>query len=179
VAETFHAGAGAGAMPLDAPSAVTVTFQSPLTQWWAPRTDGRDGVGTAADPRDAGTAVKFDLLMASLLPHTRVHLFAGEYLTHGCRAGLRGLRQGQEIIPEKPVTGFSGSHRLRGLRQGQEIIGSGREVTKIKLAPTWSGGEAGYVGSTAGAYSFRLPGTNTNLKFRDNIAAAGLTEQIN
>jgi len=69
------------------------------------RTDGKDGAGTAADPFDAGTQVKFDALFKSFGSNTLIHLGPGTYHTKG-------------------AVGF-------GVKPYGKIRGSGYEVTRI------------------------------------------------
>ena len=89
-----------------------MSFTSKLVQWWGVRTDGVAGTGTFTSPRDASTAPKFDRLLETLAPGTTVFLHPGDYQTHGCKAGVRGLKA------------------------GCRLIGSGIYNTRIKLAPT-------------------------------------------
>ena len=84
--------------------------------WLAIRTDNAAGTGTQMDPYNWGSIAQFDTLMNGLAANTCVHLGPGEFQTAGYYDGLTG----------------SGWQVKTGLR----IVGSGIDVTKLKLANT-------------------------------------------
>jgi hypothetical protein len=84
-------------------AATTALAQSEI--YLSARADGKDGTGSAADPRNAATQAQFDAIFASLKPNTAVHVGAGTYHTKG-EASFR-------------------------LQANMKIRGAGMEVTKI------------------------------------------------
>jgi hypothetical protein len=82
--------------------------------WLAVRQDGRDGVGTATDPRDASTAEKFDAIIGGSRPNTEFHLYPGIYETYGY--DVAGTRTNE-------------------VKQYSSFIGSGMDSTIIRLRP--------------------------------------------
>jgi hypothetical protein len=76
--------------------------------------DDPNGTGTVGDPFRVSTAAAFDSLMQSFPPYTTVHLGPGEFLTNGHADGISGGWQP---------------------KRGQRIVGSGIDVTTLKLVP--------------------------------------------
>jgi hypothetical protein len=71
-----------------APTAVATAAAAPAVPtagevYLSPRTDGKDGTGTACDPLNASTQQRFDALFASFGPHMAIHLGPGAYHTMG------------------------------------------------------------------------------------------------
>ena len=93
--------------------------------WLARRTDGLDGDGTQGDPRDASTTAKFDAIFTPPTPGTTYRLVAGDYTTLGSVWGLRGLTK------------------------GCRLIGDGMTTTTIRIDPTWTPADAGYLSGKA------------------------------
>ena len=95
--------------------------------WIAARTDGIKGSGTIGDPYDGSTAAKFDALMRDLAAQTtatvgvRVNLGPGIFETAGYYDGI------------DPSAGWRPSARMK-------IVGSGIDVTTLKLASAASAG---------------------------------------
>ena len=88
---------------------------APFEVWVARRNDGLYGSGTLNDPWDASTTARFDDIMANrIAAGTTVHLGPGTFTTAGYTDG-------------PPVTGWQIKARTR-------IVGSGRDVTTLKLA---------------------------------------------
>ncbi|HEY1583769.1 MAG TPA: NHL repeat-containing protein, partial [Chthoniobacterales bacterium] len=56
---------------------------APTTIWISDRTDGVAGNGTATNPYDGHTAIKFDQIMRSIAPGTVVHIGPGTFQTTG------------------------------------------------------------------------------------------------
>jgi hypothetical protein len=80
--------------------------------WISVRTDGNAGTGTADDPFDGSTELKFDALLQSLPANTTIHLLPGLFLTGG-----GGRTDGH---------GF-------GVKSGWKILGAGTGNTIVKL----------------------------------------------
>jgi hypothetical protein len=87
-----------------------------INVWIAYRTDGVAGIGTQNDPYDGSTATKFDALMSGFATNTCVNLGPGTFQTVGYYDGLSG----------------SGWQPKSGMR----IVGSGVDVTTLKLVNT-------------------------------------------
>ena len=87
---------------------------APFQVWITDRSDRQRGSGTASDPYDGG-AGKLDALMNQLasVPNLMVRLGPGVFTTQGYSDGASGGWQA---------------------RPGMKIVGSGVEVTKLKLA---------------------------------------------
>jgi hypothetical protein len=85
---------------------------APFDIWIAKRTDGLRGSGTASDPYDGSTQAKFDEKMNLFASQSNVtiHLGPGEFQTNGY-GGASGWQA----------------------RPGMKILGSGLEVTTLKL----------------------------------------------
>jgi hypothetical protein len=83
-----------------------------LDVWIALRTDGAQGAGTESDPYDGSTAATFDALMRALPGDTAIHLGRGVFETHGFSPNVAASWQP---------------------KSGQKIIGSGIDVTVLKL----------------------------------------------
>ncbi len=81
--------------------------------WLAARTDGRDGFGTAEDPRDASTAEKLDAIFPALPAGVTIHLAPGIYDTGGVTVSTR-------------TSGVI-------LKSGSRLVGAGAERTTIRL----------------------------------------------
>src|SRR5258708_5686842 len=99
--------------------------------WIAARTDSVAGSGTQNDPYDGSTQAKFDALLNSTLnyhPNTRIHLGPGTFQTNG----------------------FQISPTIGGvlLETGWKIIGSGMEVTTLKLVGMTDNSENAALGNT-------------------------------
>jgi hypothetical protein len=86
-----------------------------INVWIAYRTDGVTGTGTQNDPWDGSTATKFDALMNGVSVNTTVHLGPGTFQTSGYADGLSGGWQPKSAM---------------------KIVGSGIDVTTLKLANT-------------------------------------------
>lgn len=103
--------------------------------WLAVRTDGLPGAGTAEDPFDASTRVKFDTLMASFGSYTTIHLAPGTYETRG-KDVYFNRAAGTDGAPEWVVL------------SGWKILGAGIGVTTIKLVinatELFNGGDTGH-----------------------------------
>src|SRR5690349_22696687 len=87
---------------------------APFDVWVAWRTDGVKGSGTANDPYDGSTQAKFDAVMILFAAQSKVtvHLGPGTFETNGYADGASGTWQA---------------------RPGMKVIGSGMEVTTLKL----------------------------------------------
>ncbi len=85
---------------------------APFNVWIAKRTDGLKGSGTASDPYDGSTQARFDGVMSLFAAQSNVaiHLGPGEFQTNGYN----------------DTTGWQA-------RPGMKIIGSGMDVTVLKL----------------------------------------------
>lgn len=81
--------------------------------WVAARSDGLAGTGTLSDPYDGSTAAKLDALLNSLGSNVCVHLGPGEFQTNGYYDGISGT--------------------YWQAKSGMRIVGSGIDVTTIKL----------------------------------------------
>jgi hypothetical protein len=106
--------------------------------WIAIRTDGAAGSGTHNDPYDGGLG-KFDTVMAtlSLSPNISVHLGPGTFVTNGFYEGM------QQNVSWQPSPGM-------------RIVGSGIDVTTLKLADGLAAGRHYYaIGHALGAGSSR------------------------
>src|SRR5258707_27076 len=88
--------------------------QDSFEVWLAIRTDEEPGSGTVTDPYDASALSVFDALMNSFQPYTTIHLGPGLFATSGHADGVGGGWQP---------------------RRGQRIVGSGIDVTMLKLTP--------------------------------------------
>src|SRR5258707_1224336 len=88
--------------------------QDSFEVWLSRRTDGQTGSGTISDPYDASTQPVFDTLMNGFDPYTTVHLGAGLFTTNGYASGISGGWQP---------------------KRGQRIVGSGIDVTTVRLLP--------------------------------------------
>ena len=84
--------------------------------WVAKRTDNIAGSGTQMDPYDGSTLAKFDALMNGLGTNTCVHLGPGEFQTAGYYDGISGT--------------------YWQAKTGMRIVGSGIDVTTLKLVNT-------------------------------------------
>jgi hypothetical protein len=94
----------------------------PFDVWIAWRTDGLGGSGTLNDPYDGSTQAKFDSVISTKVgPNTRVHLGPGTFLTRGYSDEVSGGWQ---------------------IQAGMKIIGSGMDVTTLRLADAQTGGTA-------------------------------------
>jgi hypothetical protein len=89
--------------------------------WIAARTDGIAGSGTLRDPYNGSTPARFDAIMRSLPANTRVALGSGTFLTRGYSDGA--------------PAGYGWQPKA-----GQRILGSGIDVTTLKLVDA---GQAG------------------------------------
>lgn len=87
---------------------------APFNIWIARRTDGLKGSGTASDPYDGTTQARFDGVMSLFAAQSNVavHLGPGEFQTNGYN----------------DTSGWQA-------RPGMKIIGSGIDVTILKLLP--------------------------------------------
>ena len=88
-----------------------------INAWIAYRTDNVKGTGTQNDPYDGSTVAKLDALLNSLAPNTRVHLGPGTFQTQGY---FDGIAAGTGWQP----------------KAGMKVVGSGVDVTTLKLANT-------------------------------------------
>jgi hypothetical protein len=94
--------------------------------WVAIRAAGTgSGTGTQVDPYDGSTATKFDALMRSMAVNTCVHLGPGEFETEGYHDNI-AQGHGWQAQP------------------GMRIVGSGIDVTKLKLVSPASSGQRAY-----------------------------------
>ena len=91
----------------------------PFEIWIAQRSDGQKGSGTLNDPYDGSTAAKFDGIMNGLPGPTCVHLGPGEFQTAGYRVDAVGWQ----------------------IKPGMRIIGSGLDVTVLKLVNASTAGQ--------------------------------------
>lgn len=85
-------------------------LQAGVGGFWISTNIGSGNLGTSNDPFVCVTASQFDRAMSNLPPNGTVHILAGTYLTHGS------------------PTGYT-------MKSGQKVIGSGIDVTVLKLAP--------------------------------------------
>lgn len=76
-------------------------------EFWISTSTNTANLGTMGNPFDGSTAAKFDSIMESLPPNSTIHILAGTYQTSG-------------------VAGWQ-------VRSGQKILGSGMDITILKL----------------------------------------------
>src|SRR2546426_10630815 len=88
-----------------------------INAWIAYRTDNVKGTGTQNDPYDGSTATKLDALLNSFAPNTQVNFGPGTFQTQGY---FDGIAAGTGWQP----------------KAGMKIVGSGVDVTTLKLANT-------------------------------------------
>jgi hypothetical protein len=84
-------------------------------EFWISTSTNTSNLGTLDNPFDGSTATKFDTVMSNLPTNCTIHILAGTYMTDG----------GHGFI----------------LKSGQKVLGSGRDVTILRLIPTASNGD--------------------------------------
>src|SRR6185312_4627172 len=124
-----------------------------INVWIAYRTDGVKGSGTQNDPYDGSTATRFDSLMSGFAPNTTVHL--------GPTTTSNPFQTTGFWINNDGSTGSGWEPKA-----GMKIIGSGIEVTTLKL-----------VNASGGALYFAIGHTFTTSV--DYFEASDLTIDCN
>jgi len=112
-------------------------------EFWICTNSGTADLGTLSDPFDGSTASKFDSRMSSIPANSTIHILAGTYQTFGNSAWL--------------------------VKSGQKILGSGIDVTIVKLA-AGTPSNIGVIGS-AGSGS----NVGTNMEVSDLTADCNYT----
>src|SRR5262249_53299481 len=79
-------------------------------EFWISTNPASKNLGTLDNPFVCGTETQFDQTMSNLPPNCTVHILAGTYPTHGTPGAF-------------------------SVKTGQKVIGSGMDVTILKLAP--------------------------------------------
>ena len=102
----------------------------PFNVWIAYRTDGVKGSGTASDPYDGSSQGKFDLIMSNLAawyPNARLRVHLGPSPRTTNNEAIPFETKGYS--PDQPTGGWQPS-------RGMKIVGSGIDVTVLRLNPT-------------------------------------------
>src|ERR1051325_5948339 len=107
-------------VPLGVLAILLAQKASPQTQitneFWVSTSTNTAKLGTLSDPYDGSTRVKFDDVLSNLPPYSTLHILAGTYFTGGSKAGYPNV--------------------WWNLKTGQKILGSGMDVTVLKLVTT-------------------------------------------
>ena len=121
-----------------------------INTWIADRNDGIAGSGTQMDPYDGSTLAKFDTVMSTVGEFTCVHLGPGEFETAGYYDGIGGTHW--------------------EAKKGMRIVGSGIDVTKLKLVTTVVDKRVYAIGHTLSAIPvdfFEVCDLSVNCNFAD------------
>lgn len=98
---------------INASCSTPVSLENEVTaagEFWISTNMTSRNAGTLDNPFVCVTDTQFDRAMSNLPPNCTIHILAGTYLTHGTPAG-------------------------HSIKTGQRVIGSGIDVTVLKLAP--------------------------------------------